>query len=168
MDDLEGAGIGIIDADLLGRELVLDQLVFDPLVGERARGVEAERLEVAREHLHRRDTAGLDRFDELGAGGEREVRAAPEAEPLGVGEIVDRGRARRRDVEDARVGQRVLQAKPRTPLLGRRLLAAFGLLAGGVLHGVALVEHDHSVEIAAQPIDDLLHARNLFLARVGP
>ena len=31
----EGAGIGVIDADLLGRELVLDELVFDAFVGQR-------------------------------------------------------------------------------------------------------------------------------------
>jgi hypothetical protein len=30
VDDLEGARIGVIDANLLGRELVLDELVFDP------------------------------------------------------------------------------------------------------------------------------------------
>src|SRR3984893_13911958 len=30
VDDLECARIGIIDADLLGREVVVDQLVFDP------------------------------------------------------------------------------------------------------------------------------------------
>jgi hypothetical protein len=29
MDDLERAGIGVVDANLLGRERVLDQLVFD-------------------------------------------------------------------------------------------------------------------------------------------
>ena len=66
VDDLEGARIGVVDADLLGRELVLDQLVFDPLIGERAGRIEAERLEVAGEHLHRGDAAGLDRLDELG------------------------------------------------------------------------------------------------------
>ena len=73
----ERAGIGVVDADLLGRELVFDQFVFDALVGERARRVEAERLEVARQHLHRRDAALLDRLDELGTRGERKVLAAP-------------------------------------------------------------------------------------------
>ena len=103
---------------------VLDQLVFDALVGERARGIEAERLQVARQHFHGRDAAGLDRLDELGARGEGKILAAPEAEPLGIGEIVDRGRAGRRDIDDARVGQRVLQAQPGAALLrgapGRR------------------------------------------------
>ena len=117
MDDREGAGIGVVDADLLGRELVLDQLVLDALVGQRAGGVEAERLEIARQHLHRRDAAGLDRLDELGARGEREILAAPQAEPLGIGEIVDGGGAGRRDVDDARVGQRVLQPQAGAALL---------------------------------------------------
>ena len=148
VDDLERGGIGVVDANLLGRELMLDQLVFDPLEGQRAGCVEAECLEVACEHLHRGDAAGLDRFDKLGTGGEREIRTAPQAEPLGVGEIVDRRRASGRDVEDARARQGVLQAQARTALLRGRMVAALGLLAGGVLHRVALVEHDHSVEVA--------------------
>jgi hypothetical protein len=137
VDDLEGAGIGVVDADLLGGEPVFDQLVFDPLVGERPGGVEAERLQVAGENFHRRDTACLDRFDELGTGGEGEILAAPQAEPLGIGEIVDRGRAGRGDVEHASIRQGVLEAQARSSLLGGRLIAAFALAAGGVLHGVA-------------------------------
>ncbi len=31
MDDLEGVGIGVVDADLLRRQLMLDDLVFDAL-----------------------------------------------------------------------------------------------------------------------------------------
>ena len=103
-----------------GGELVLDQLVFDALVGERAGGIEAERLEIAGQHLHRRDAAGLDRLDELGAGGEREILAAPEAEALGIGEIVDRGGAGRRDIDDAGIRQRVLQAQARRGPAARR------------------------------------------------
>src|ERR1700746_2656392 len=77
MYDAECAGIGIVDTDLLGRELVLDEFVFDTLIGERARRVEAERLEVARQHLHGRNSALLDRLDEFGPSGEWEVVAAP-------------------------------------------------------------------------------------------
>ena len=44
MDDRERAGIGVVDADLFRRELVLDQFVFDALVGERARRIKAEGL----------------------------------------------------------------------------------------------------------------------------
>src|SRR3546814_8917238 len=57
VDDLEGIGVRIVDRDLLRRQVMLDDLVDDPLVGERAGGVETERLEVARNHLHRRDAA---------------------------------------------------------------------------------------------------------------
>ena len=46
-------------------ELMLDQLILDAFVGQRPRRVETERLEVARQHLHRRDAARLDRLDEL-------------------------------------------------------------------------------------------------------
>ena len=77
MDDAECASVGVVDANLLGRELVFDELVFDALVGQRARGVEAERLEVARQHLHGRDTALLDRLDEFGPGGEWKILTAP-------------------------------------------------------------------------------------------
>ena len=34
MDDGECPGIGVVDASLLRRELVLDQLVFDAVIGE--------------------------------------------------------------------------------------------------------------------------------------
>src|SRR5208283_5204137 len=101
-------------------------------------------------------------------GGEREILTAPQPEPLGIGEIVDRGRAGRGDIEHAGIRQSVLQAQARSSLLGGRLIAAFALAAGGVLHGVAFVEDDDSVEVAAQPIDDLADTRNLLLARVGP
>src|SRR3546814_18362013 len=79
---------------------MLEKLVFDALIRERAGRVEAERTKVTREHFHRRDAAGLDRLDELGPRRERKVLAAPEAEALGVGEVVDGGRACRRDVDD--------------------------------------------------------------------
>jgi hypothetical protein len=91
VDDREGLRVSVVDAGLLGCEPVLHQLVFDPLIGERSRCVETERLEVAGEYLHGGDAAGFDRLDELGAGGEWKVCAAPQAEPLGIGEIVDRG-----------------------------------------------------------------------------
>ena len=168
VDDGEGAGIGVVDAPLLGGELVFDQLVFDAVIGERAGGVETERPQIAGEHLHGGDTAILDRLDELGAGGEGEVLAAPEAEPLGVGEIVDGRRARGRDIDDARVRQGVLQAQARTALLRGRNIASFSFAATGILHGVALVENDHSVEVGAQPFDDLPDAGKLLAAVVGP
>ena len=78
-----------------------------------------------------------------------------------------RGRAGGGDIDDARIGQRMLQAQTRAALLRGRLIAALALAAGGVRHGVAFVEHDDAVEVRAQPIDDLLDARNPFLARIG-
>jgi hypothetical protein len=77
VDDLEGAGIGVVDANLLGREAVFDELAFDPLIGERTGRVEAERLEVAGEHLHRGDPAHVDRFDKLRLCGEGKILATP-------------------------------------------------------------------------------------------
>ena len=98
MNDLERARIGVVDARLLRCQRMLDDLVLDAIVRQRAGGVEAERAQVAREHLHRRDAAGLDCGDELGARREREVLAAPEAEALYVGEVLDGRGAGRRDV----------------------------------------------------------------------
>ena len=57
----------------------------------------------------------------------------------------------------------MLQAQAGAALLRRRLIAALALAARGILHGVALVEDDDAVEVAAQPIDDLLNARGLRL-----
>jgi hypothetical protein len=168
VDDLKTARPCVVDAGLFGGEPVLDQLVLDPLIGERARCVEAERLEVACEHLHGGDTAGFDRLDELSAGGERKICAAPQAEPLGIGEIVHCGGPRRRHVHHAGIWQRVLQAQARPALLRGRLLAAFAIGAGGVLHRVRLVENDRSVEVTPQPIDDLADAGDLFFAGVRP
>src|SRR3546814_10252113 len=64
VNDLERAGIGVIDAGLLGCQPVFDDLIFDPFVGQRASGIEAERFEVAGEHFHRGDATGLDRSEE--------------------------------------------------------------------------------------------------------
>ena len=78
--------------------------------------------------------------------------------PLGVGEIVHRGGAGRGDVDHAGIRQGVLEPQARTPLLRGSLFAALALAANCVLHGVALVENDHSIETGAQPFDDLTHA----------
>ena len=167
MDDSEGTGISVVDAGLLRHQRVLDQFVFHAIEGERAGGVEAERAQVAGQHLHRRDAAGLDRLDELGASAERKVLAAPQAEPLGVGEVVDRRGAGRRDIDDAGVRQRVLEPQTRAALLRSGNVAAFSLAATGVLHCVRLVENQDSVEVGAQPFDDLPDARNLLATVVG-
>ena len=167
VDDGEGAGISIVDAPLLGGQLVLDQLIFDAVERQRSGGVEAERAKVAGKHLHRRDAAGLDRLDKLGAGREGKIVATPQTEALRVGKVLDRGGAGGGDIDDAGIGQGVLQAKPRAPLLRGRDIAPFSLAAASVLHRVRLVENDHSVEIGAQPFDDLLDPRNLLAAVVG-
>ena len=172
VDDLEGAGIGVVDAPLLGRERVLQDLDLDPVIGEGAGLVDAKGLQVPRDHLHRRDPARLHRGDEVGAGLERRLAGGPEPEPAGIGEAGDGGGAGRRHVGDARVRQRVLQAQPGAALLGRLHLAAVALGAGGVGHRVRLVKHDDAcegmtvvlVQRPRKPGDDLVEARRLPLA----
>ena len=180
VNDRERPGVGVIDAALLAGERMLDQFVFDAVVGERARSVEAERTQIARQHFHSGDAAVFDGLDEFGACGEGEILAAPEPEPLRVSEIVDGRRPRRRDIDDAGVGQRMLQAQAGAPLLRRGDITAFALAAAGVLHGMAFVEDDDPVEalcipclgraaprLLAQPFDDLPDARNLLSPIVG-
>ena len=67
VDHLEGAGIGVVDAPLLGCQGVFEQFDLDPVIAERTGLVEAERLQIAGDHLHRRDPAGLHGGDEIGA-----------------------------------------------------------------------------------------------------
>ena len=67
VDHLEGAGIGVVDAPLFGRERMFEQLDLDPVIAECTGLVEAERLQIAGHHLHRRDPAGLHGGDEIGA-----------------------------------------------------------------------------------------------------
>ena len=66
----------------------------------------------------------------------------------------------------------MLQAQAGAALLRGNHLAALALAAGRVLHGVALVEHDHAVEtrcvlgagLATEPGEDLVEAGGLALA----
>ena len=73
---------------------------------------------------------------------------------------MDRGGAGRRDIEYARIRERMLQSQARAALLGRGLVAALALAAGGVLHRVRLVEHDDAVETC--PGDQLLPLKRDF------
>src|SRR3546814_19642164 len=100
--------------------------------------------------------ASVDSLDEFGAGRKREILAAPKAKALRVGQVMDRGRAGRRDVDDARVRQGVLTPKARTALLRGGDVAALALAACGVLHGVGLVQDAHSLEVGAPPFRNLL------------
>ena len=127
VDDLEGAGIGVVDAPLLVRERVLEDVDLDPVVAERAGLVEAEGLEVARHHLHRRDPARFHGGDEVGPGLERGLARCPEAEAPCIGKPGNRGGAGGGDVEHAGVGQCVLQPEAGTALLRGPYLAALSL-----------------------------------------
>ena len=66
VDHLEGAGIGVVDAPLFGRERMFEQLDLDPVIAECAGLVEPEGFQIAGHHLHRRDPAGLHGGDEIG------------------------------------------------------------------------------------------------------
>ena len=165
VDDGEGASIRVIDRDLLVGEPMLEQFVVDAVIGKRSGGIEAQRFQIAREHLHRGDAASLDRLDEFRTIGEGERIVAPEAEPLGVGEVLDRRRPGRRDIEDAGVGKSMLQPQARPTLLRGLDIAALAFTAARVLHGVAFVEDDDAVEFWAEPVDDLTDPRALIAAR---
>lgn len=66
MSDLESAGLGVIGADLLFEELMLEHLDLDARVRRNPGYIETERPEIAREHhFHRPNTAGLDCNDKI-------------------------------------------------------------------------------------------------------
>lgn len=164
VDHLERGGIAVVDGDLFGRQLVDQHVVFDALVGHRARDVEAERLQVARDDLHGGDAALFHRADKGAAILERQVARAPQAETGRVGEVGNLGRARGRDVDDARVGQAVLEVEPCFALLRRLHVAPVGRATGSVRHSVRLIERDHAVEVVTQPLHDLVEAAGLLAA----
>ena len=114
------------------------------------------------------NAARLDGLDKFRTRGKGKVFPAPETEPLRIGEVVDRRRARGRDIDHAGIRQLVLEAQARPALLRCLGITTLALGLGGIGHGMAFVEHDHSVEVRTQPIDDLPDPRNPFLARVGP
>ena len=61
----------------------------------------------------------------------------------------------------------MLEPQARAPLLRGRLVTALALAAGRVLHGMALVEDDYSVEVGAHPFNDLPDTRKLFATLIG-
>ncbi len=71
--------------------------------------------------------------------------------------------------------QRILQAQSGLALLRGFFLAAFAFVAGGIRHGVGFVEDDDAIKtcpgpragVAAEPVDDLLHAAGLPTTRLG-
>ena len=65
IDHLERACIGIVDADLLGRQRMLQNIDLDALVGQGAGGIETKRFQIASEHLHGGDAAGLDGLNKV-------------------------------------------------------------------------------------------------------
>ena len=89
---------------------------------------------------------------------------------------MNRSRTGGRDVDDAGIRQSMLQpqaraallrGRPRTIASNRLEVTPLALATKRVLHGVALVEDDHSVEVGAQPFNDLTRARKLFSTLVG-
>ena len=176
VDHLEGPGIGVVDAPLLGRERMFEQLDLDPVIAERTGLVEPEGLQIAGHHLHRRDPAGLHGGDEIGALLEgrlaARISAAPQAEAPRIGQAGHGGSPGGGDIEDTGIGQGVLQTQSGTALLRGGRIAARSLGPGGVGHGVGLVEHDDAAKGMAgvfihpvrEPAHDLFEARALSLA----
>ena len=94
----------------------------------------------------------------------RKIAAGPKTEPLRVREILHARGAGRRDIDNARLRQRMLQAQSCAALLRRQLVAAITLLACGIRHGVRFVKENDAVEIFAEPIEYLVEARALAIA----
>ena len=128
VDHLEGAGIGVVDAPLFGRERMFERLDLDPVIAERTGLVEPEGFQIAGHHLHRRHPAGLHGGDEIGALLEgclaARIRAAPQAEAPRIGKSGHRGGTGGGDIEDAGIGQGVLQTQSGAALLRGGRIAA--------------------------------------------
>ena len=128
VDHLEGAGIGVVDAPLFGRERMFEQLDLDPVIAERTGLVEPEGLQIAGHHLHRRDPAGLHGGDEIGTLFEgrlaARIRAAPQAEAARIGQAGHGGSPGGGDIEDTRIRQGVLQTQSGAALLRGGRIAA--------------------------------------------
>src|ERR1700761_6091011 len=167
VNDLEGIGIGVVDANLLGCQLMLDDFVFDAFKRQGTGGIEAERLEIARQYFHGGDPALFHRRNKIGTGGKRKITGAPQAEPHGIGQVLNRGGAGRRYIEDACIVQCVLQAQSRLALLRGFLVATLAFVAGGIGHGVRFVKDDDAIKTAAKPVDDLLDTANLVALGLG-
>src|SRR3546814_15096439 len=106
----------------------------------------------------------LDRGDELAARSERKVVPAPQAEPLRIGEVLHRRRPCRGDIDDARVGKRVLKSQSRSPLLRRFLVAALALSTRRIGHRMGLLENDPAVDVRPEPFGYLLDPSRLATA----
>ena len=164
MDDLERAGIGIVDAPLLVRERMHQDLHLDAVIGQSARLVQAERLQIPRDHFHGGDAARFHRRHEIAPALERRLAGAPKAETAGIGQSRHGGGAGGRHICNARVGQGVLQPQAGAALGGRFDVAARALGSRRVGHRMGLVENDGAVESMAvvlvgssgEPADDLV------------
>ena len=152
---------------------MLQDVDLDTVVAERPGLVEAERLEIAGDHLHRRHPRRLPwRLTKSVLLFEGGLSASPEAEALGVGKAGNGGGPGSRDIHDAGIGQCVLKPQSGAALLGGCDLSARALGPGGVGHGVGLIEHDDAFEgmarvfihPASEPADDLIEPRGSALS----
>src|SRR3546814_13144416 len=78
-----------------------------------------------------------------------------------IGEVLHRRRPCRGDIDDARVGKRVLKSQSRSPLLRRFLVAALALSTRRIGHRMGFIEHDRAVQVRPEPFGDLLDAARL-------
>ena len=155
---------------------MFEKLDLDPVIAERTSLVEAEGLQIAGHHLHRRHPAGLHGGDEIGALLERglaaDISAAPQSKAAGIGQAGHGGGPGGGDIEDAGIGQGILQTQSGASLLRWGRIAARSLGPGSVGHGVGLVEDDDAaigmagvfINPVREPVHDLFEARRLSLA----
>src|SRR3546814_9228578 len=73
---------------------MLEQIIFDHVERKRPGRIKTQGLQVACEHLQRRDAPRLDRGDELAPRRERKIGPAPKTEALRISEVLHRRRAR--------------------------------------------------------------------------
>ena len=157
-DDLPGRRQLIVDLALKIGEGVFEPFIGHPLKRERTGQIAAHRFHIPTHQFHRGDAARRDLVDErFGVGKGRPF--APQTESFGVGQIRDFRGARRRDVEDARLGECVLEVNPGEGLQGGFARPALAFNPNRMAHAVGFIKGHHALKILTQPLDHLTEPR---------
>ena len=151
--ELPSTGRGVVRCALVLRQAVDRFAVFHAGKRDRRRMVDAEGLQIAREHLHCCDASGRKFREEVTEPRGKRRALAPEAQARGIGHVADLGRTSGRRIDDAGERESLLQVDERAAGLGR--LARAG--RDRVLALVTLVDDDDG--LTPEPPDDLVQAR---------
>ena len=154
----------IVYLRLHGRKIVHQRVILYTVERDTARLIDAQRLHIAGDELHRCKAAGTDLRNKVVDVVEL-CSLAPEAESLREGELIDISCRSCGDIDHARIRKHFLQLRASESLCRGLCLAAAALLSEEISHVVRFVERNYAVEVLAEPVDDLLQAVFVCLLR---